>query len=291
MAENAVSEQEIAAAAEAEARELAIAVGDIIPDEEDKPETEEAEEVAAEPEKKDDYVAPMIPKQRLDEVSAENRALKDRIATLEALEQRAPATTQPSDYELAEERRDALQQRADEMLIEGDIEDRKPLLREIREIDKALVRADMQNEMRQMESVSTLKQVVDQAQRDYDFLNPDSENFDSDAVSVLNARQAELINTGQSAAVALQNAINEKADKLARMSGLEKVMPDKGQASRESRNTEARKKAADASINQPAGMPLQADRDKFLVNTATMTAKQILALPEADRAKAMGDVL
>lgn len=294
--------EEQAAAAEQAEREAAIAIGDII--EEEKPVELDAEvlkdiakdDVAPDvttPEKKDEY---MIPKARLDELSSENKALKERLQALEASQVTKPEVEDV--YSQLETKRDELSAKADELLVEGDITARQAVLKEIRLLDKQIYKAEIQSELAQEKNTSTLNEVVSWAEKTYTFLNPESETYDADAVALINARQSSLMQAGQSPALALHNAIQEKAEKLVLLFGGQTTQDDPNADAKNSaaelkaaREKAAREKAASASVNQPAGLPLQTDKDKLILNTATMTAKQILALPEAERAKLMGDAI
>lgn len=270
----------------------AVAMGDII-EEPKADETVPNEPVKDEPDpgKKEEY---SIPKARFDELSGENKALKERLLALEeTVKAKAPVQDdQPNQYQQMEEKRDALQDQADQMLVEGDLDGRKAVLKEIRSIDRELSKAELMYEvnqrMAQKETAASMESVISQAYEAYPFLDTKSDSFDGDAVAAINAYQQALIEAGQSPAAALQSAVAEKGPKFAKLLGTTNAQVDELKAAREK---QAREKAAATSTAQPASLPARTEKNSFISDTARMTAAQILALPEAERARAMGDTL
>lgn len=308
--EGAGEGDEPAAPQEDAERAAAIARGDVIESPEDKPfsaeflaeiagkgESKAEGETTDEKKDKDGF----IPKARFNEVNDELKSAKERIAALEAgkgkdADTDARETEQPSEVEQMETRRDELQLKADELLIQGELEERMAILKEIRTLDRQIAKAEMSVEMRkendQQKVVASLNAVAAKAYELYPFLDVNSETCDTDAVIAVKARRDELMMQGKSPAEALQTAVDEKGPKFAKILG---VKEDPGTLTagqiREQRERQAKEKAAATSLEQPAQLPQKTDKDTFAVDVKALTPEQIKKMPESEKARLRGDVL
>lgn len=279
--------------AEEKAYADAVAMGDIIPEPvEDKLDADVLAEIAGEPvpaeQKKEDHV---IPKARFDELATENKALKELLAKAEAAK---PENNNAIDFDAIEAQRMDLQLKADELLLEGNTEDRKPLLQEIRKIDKYLAKAeailDIDSKIKEQKTNESMSVVIASAYELYPFLNNESDTFDNDAVTLINLEQKKYMDQGYDAANALKLAVQDKAPKFAKLNGITDNDTNKADAVRQERAKTEKQKAAAASLSQPASLPSKSDRDSFKVNVAGLSAAQIKAMPEDQKAILRGDV-
>lgn len=296
MSETVENEEKVEQTEEERAYAHALAIGDII---EEIPEVktedvveEETEIVDKEESKKVVQEEISIPKPRFDELAQENKALKERLALLEQSKPAVQQQQEANEVEVLEQKRDALQDRADELMLEGDLESRKAIIKEIRQIDRKIARTEVMSDVEarlynQQISV-TMENVVQNACSQYPFLDANSDSFDNDAVTVINSTQAAYMQQGYDAAKALQLAVQEKAPKFASLLNVA-TKTDKADEVRQTRDKAAKEKASNASINQPAPLPSKADKSTLDININTLSAAQIKAMPEEQRARLRGD--
>lgn len=263
-----------------------------------------------------DEKAGAIPKARLDaeiakrnaeamkrkDVETENATLKAQLAErskpAETVEEVA-AEPQPDSLEaLRAELRD-VRKKGREALLDGELE----LCDELTDKADELVEQIAEKKAHSVNTTtkaatdlaSALDSVAAKAYEKYPFLDvSNKETVDADAVSLVISRRNELIKGGMSQPAALQQAIDEKAPKFAKLYGL--VDSDgketaAAKTTREAREKAARDKNANASLRQP-GQPLGSEKEgTFKVNVAKISDEEFDALPEKVKAKMRGDTV
>lgn len=310
----ATTEESQQPTAEEREYEAAVARGDIIEEPAEKPLNQEiladiaatSEELSpAQPEaegsadeKRDDGT---IPRARFNEVNEELKSLREKLAAMEAKDfsDDSPAVAQPqlSEVEILESKLDELHEKADSLLLEGEVEERRAVLKEIRKIDRQLAKAEVMAEVEQRSDQHRVQESMDEvaakAYVAFPFLDIESDKCDMDAVNSVKTRRNELIAEGKPPAEALQKAVDEKGPKFARILGVAVPTRDtaKGDDIRAAREKEARERAANASLSQPAVLPSKAEKDSFAVDVDALTPAQIKALPEEEKARLRGDTL
>lgn len=274
--------------AEEKAYADAVASGDIIPEQMEVTANEPEEQIVEEPPASPKDI--MIPKPRFDELAEENKALKERIAAFEAQKPQPEAPASVDTMDVLENRLITLQDKADELMLEGDLDNRKPIIKEIRELERYIAKtnavAEVEAKLRNQQVTASMEQVIQSAYTEFPFLDNASPQYDADAVTLINAVQSSYMQQGYDAAQALAMAVKEKAPRFAPPSVQSGVQNEV----KESREKAAKTKAASATLNQPASLPSKTDKNVFEVNVNTLTAAQIKGMSEEQKARLRGDI-
>jgi hypothetical protein len=301
-------------------RQAAIDRGDVIAEPDDDLDPELLAKVAGEeikPDEKEDDKP--IPKARFNEVNEKAKAAAEENERLKAENEalKAGKTTEKTAEELAEEtrlaeeaeienpttiagmeaKRDRLQEQADEMLIEvgPQDEERKAIVKQVNELNKEIAKKELRAENHVEQTKADLQRDIQAATKEclalYPFLDArDKEGRDVDAILAVNHRRDELVAGGKSFVEALRQAVDEKGPKFAKSNGFT-VDDAKAEEVRKKREEDAIRKAASASLKQPARLPSQGDKEGFKVNIDDLTGKQIAAMDEKEKARLRGDTL
>lgn len=285
-----------------EEEQAAIARGDLIIDVNADVAAVDGNDAAASqaPKKGDD----LIPRARFNEVNeqlkaekAERELLTAQIKELQArtageIKQAEAAVVEPvqSPRELLKD----LRQRAFDAKIEGDIELADQLEDQIVDVILQMSAEQTRAEQTKVVVANSINEVAAAAIKKYPFLDANSPDVDVDAGIAVRTRWAELEAEGYQSAVALQMAVDEKGPKFAKINGLElPAEPSADEAARvkAAREKAAREKAAATSVAQPAMLPNKSDKSSFAVDVNNLSAAQMKALPEEEKARLRGDVL
>lgn len=238
-----------------------------------------------------------IPKARFNEV---NEARKEAEARAEALERELQAikmqqqpTTAPAPTPAAPAAPafnvDEAEQRYIELLMEGETAEAAKLRGQINHqlgMDAARRAIDIQ---RAEAEAAALQTVADKAVDAWPYLNtPDG----ADALDLIKASRDSYIARGMAPSKALQLAVDKIAPKFAPAEDLTPPKVDGGKPPVDTRTANAIARGAQASQAQPpvvqAGIGNRATAGT--VDVATLTDEQFDALPEAEKAKARGDI-
>ena len=224
--------------------------------------------------------APMIPKARLDEVLEENRRLK---AQLEA----PPEQVQRQADELLdtlEQQREELQEQADSLLMEGDLEQRKAVIKQLRECDRQIARLEARHELERDKGETKAKNdiaaVVSQATATYTFLDATGEQADQVAINAVNSLMQSYVAGGMAPPAALQQAVDELGPVFAVKHGVP-TAPDRQRQVREQRERSARERAVDTLNRQPDMLPQRAD--KSLTTAGKLSARDVASMSEEQK--------
>ena len=258
-----------------------------------------------------------IPKSRFDEQVAKEReraeAAERRAAEAEARlnaqqpkeEKPDPVSTKVDDLEA---RIEALQDKRDGFLVDGNTEKAAEVRREIRVLEKELrevERGALRQEAEQIAArrmeAQTAEQLIDtvvsKLESEFSVLNQGSDDYDPRMVNFVLAEQHRLITELKlTPHEALQRAGKETMELFGHKPAGSKVDRDeKPETPAEKRQREARAKVADTVARQPASLKdagLDSDKagqDKVDLDVNKLTEAEFNALPAAQLAKLRGD--
>ena len=258
-----------------------------------------------------------IPKSRFDEQVAKEReraeAAERRAAEAEARlnaqqpkeEKPDPVSTKVDDLEA---RIEALQDKRDGFLVDGNTEKAAEVRREIRVLEKELrevERGALRQEAEQIAArrmeAQTAEQLIDtvvsKLESEFPVLNKESDDFDPRMVNFVLAEQQRLITELKlTPHEALQRAGKETMELFGHKPAGSKVdREEKPETPAEKRQREARAKVADTVARQPASLKdagLDSDKagqGKVDLDVNKLTEAEFNALPAAELAKLRGD--
>ena len=282
-------------------------------DETEEPATEEPEEVVAEDEaveqpdegtEQDDAeeepVAeqkpakkPMVPKARLDEVLAKQKALQKQLDEINAANEKAEEAPESYDF-------DAKEVEYQNMVLDGETEKAVALRREIRKAERDTLEYEMRQEMSQTvnqdRQMTALQQAANAMEDAYPVFNRNSDDFNEDMTNeVVELRDAFMMK-GYEAVDALSKAVKYvvKDHDLDQVQESAPSLAGKAQKSDELAKKRAqvskKLKAADAQPPQLPGESSSNHGEKAL-DLSTMTEEEFDALPEATLKRLRGDIL
>lgn len=245
-----------------------------------------------------------IPKSRFDEAVGKERdareAAERRAQELERqLAERAAQVTETEQVAELEKGIEALEVQYQELLLDGNTAEAAKIMRQIRVAERQIATAEAESK-----ALSRTQQVLEQErfnvaiarlEADYPELNPQSEVYDQDLVDLVLSKQGALI---RSQGMSPSEAIAKAADDVAKRFLVRKpVEPEKkGLAPQADRTKQAVDKALTAQRSQPpslkeAGMDSDKLGEKELPDVTKMTADEFDALPEATKARLMGNLV
>lgn len=249
------------------------------------------DEQVADPAKKEDE--PFIPKARLDELSQQVKQEREKNAALEArleaLEQGKPL--EKKEPEVKVDSRQVLKELREQhrtALLEGDTEAMDTIEDQMDSLRIQIAKEEINGEQKQTAVATSLEQVSADAFKLYPFLDNKSETADPDAINAVISHRDFLASQGMPIVDALKEAIAVKGPRFAKLNGVEVAIDTKAN---DGRDAEALKRAANASVQQPAALTGRVVNDNFSIDINQMTDKQYLAQPEEVKAKLRGDVL
>jgi len=289
------SEAEVETEAEAEAEEETEAEAEEETEaetEEDVPhETEEtvAKELKEEPEKKETK-PPMIPKSRLDEVLAQNKALKKRIAQTEEAEKAAEEAPEAYDF-------DAKEDEYMDAVLDGDKDKAKTIRKEIRQAQRTQIETeltkDIETKVTRNSTANAVKDVASSIEEAFPIFDANSDQFNKELTDEVNKYMTGFISSGQNPVEALEEATTYVLQKNNMLdSSTVADVPALGQAKEQKQRSQVSKKlkAADAQPPELPGESSAAKGEKAL-DVNNMTPEEFDALPDATLKRLRGDVL
>tara|TARA_R100001079_G_scaffold64204_1_gene33275 strand:+ start:27 stop:1022 length:996 start_codon:yes stop_codon:yes gene_type:complete len=262
---------------------------DVSHETEEAKETEEVEAKEAEPEKKETK-SPMIPKSRLDEVLAQNKALKKRIAQTEEAEKAAEETPDAYDF-------DAKEEAYMDAVLDGDKDKAKAIRKEIRQAQRTQLETeltkDIESKVTRSSTETAIRDAASAIEEAFPIFDASSDQFNKELTDEVNKYMTGFISSGQNPVEALEEAttyVLQKNNMLDSSTGAE--VPVLGQAKEQKKRSEVSKKlkAADAQPPELPGESSAAKGEKAL-DIHNMTPEEFDALPDATLKRLRGDVL
>ena len=277
-------------------------------DESDEDEEGEEDEEDDEEEEDDDDRGNRIPRGRLNKVLRqrdEERELRleqqQRMAWLEKqlesliqkeTKQQAPAEPEPEPYDF-----DSKEEQYIELILQGETKQATALRKEInkardaeykRQVSAAKEAAaeDAVNKAESSRDEERFQMLLEDITEEYAFLDDESDDYNEKAVRMANNLMASYIQDGKSKSMALKMAVEDI------LPFFEKKEEVKAPVSK--RKTEARRKAAKASNQQPPsakGVKGKKQREFDISDVEKMTERQFNELSAREKAKLRGDLV
>ena len=252
-------------------------------------ETEEVEAKETEPEKKETK-SPMIPKSRLDEVLAQNKALKKRIAQTEEAEKAAEETPNAYDF-------DAKEEEYMDAVLDGDKDKAKAIRKEIRQAEATKMETeltrDIETKVTRNSTANAVQDAASAIEEAFPIFDANSDQFNKELTDEVNKYMTGFISSGQNPVEALEEATTYVLQKNNMLDfSTDTNAPVLGQAKEQKKRSEVSKKlkAADAQPPELPGESSAAKGEKAL-DVNNMTPEEFDALPDATLKRLRGDVL
>ena len=252
-------------------------------------ETEEVEAKETEPEKKETK-SPMIPKSRLDEVLAQNKALKKRIAQTEEAEKAAEETPNAYDF-------DAKEEEYMDAVLDGDKDKAKAIRKEIRQAEATKMETeltrDIETKVTRNSTANAVQDAASAIEEAFPIFDANSDQFNKELTDEVNKYMTGFISSGQNPVEALEEATTYVLQKNNMLdSSTVADVPALGQAKEQKQRSQVSKKlkAADAQPPELPGESSAAKGEKAL-DVNNMTPEEFDALPDATLKRLRGDVL
>lgn len=269
----------------------------------DEPDSAEPEEVEAEEEPEELPLAaeaeekapksPMVPKSRLDEVLAKQKALQKQVDDMKAAAE-TPAEA-PEEYDFDEKEIEYQQ-----LVLDGEAEKAVALRKEIRAAEKAQIAFEMEQKMgqtvQQSQQATALQQAASEMEAAFPVFDQNSDQFNEEYTNeVVELRDAFIIK-GYDPVDALGKAVNY----VVKDRGLDSQTPEESALAAPQQKVEvaAKKKATvakklKAAESQPPELEGEgsSSRGENVVDFASMSEEEFNALPEATLRRLRGDVV
>ena len=236
---------------------------------------------------------PMVPKARLDEVLAKQKALQKQLDEINAANEKAEEAPESYDF-------DAKEVEYQNMVLDGETEKAVALRREIRQAERAALEYEMRQEMSQTVSqdrqMTALQQAANAMEEAYPVFDRNSESFNEEYTNeVVELRDAFMMK-GYEAVDALSRAVkyvvkdhdlDQSAEEAPSLAGkarpVDEVAKKRAQVSK-------KLKAAEAQPPELPGESSSAKGEKGW-DISSMTEEEFDALPEATLKRLRGDIL
>lgn len=291
--EVAEEEEEVVAEAEEEepVEEPEETVAEEEPEEEAEPEPETEEELPLAAEKSSNKK--MVPKARLDEVLAKQKALQKQLDEVNAANEKSDEAPEAYDF-------DAKEDEYQNLMLDGENAKATALRREIRQAERAMFQYEMRQEMAQNISadrqMTALQQAAAAMEEAYPVFDQNSESYSEDLTNEVVELRDAFIARNYDAVDALSKAVqyvvksndlDQPADSAPSLAGksspVDEVAKKRAQVSK-------KLKAAEA---QPPELPGESSSNhgEKGIDLSTLTEEEFDALPEATLKRLRGDIL
>lgn len=236
---------------------------------------------------------PMVPKARLDEVLAKQKALQKQLDEINAANEKAEEAPESYDF-------DAKEVEYQNMVLDGETEKAVALRREIRKAERDTLEYEMRQEMSQTvnqdRQMTALQQAANAMEAAYPVFDRNSDDFNEDITNEVVELRDAFIMKGYEAVDALSKAAKYvvKDHDLDQAQESAPSLAGKAQKSDElakKRSQVSKKlKAAEA---QPPELPGESSSNhgEKALDLSTMTEEEFDALPEATLKRLRGDIL
>ena len=236
---------------------------------------------------------PMVPKARLDEVLAKQKALQKQLDEVNAANVKSEEAPESYDF-------DAKEVEYQNMVLDGESAKAVALRREIRKAERAELEFEMRQEMSQTVSQdrqqTALQQAANAMEEAYPVFDRNSEDFSEEMTNEVVELRDAFMSTGYEAVDALSKAVKYVVKDHDLDQAQESVPSLAGKAQKtdelaKKRASVSRKlKAADA---QPPELPGESSsmHGEKTSNLSDMTEEEFAALPEATLKRLRGDIL
>jgi len=274
--------------------------------EEEAPEEPETEEAVAEneegvPEASEEPAAeektrksPMVPKSRLDEVLAKQKALQKQLDEVKAANEKPEEAPEEYNY-------DEKEVEYQNALLDGEVDKAAALRREIRQAERAQLEFEMRQEMSQTvaqdRQMTALQQAAAAMEEAYPVFNANSENFNQEYTNEVVELRDAFIMKGYDTVDALAKAVNYVVKDRSLDQSAEEDQPalaGKGKSvdevAKKRKEVSRKLKAAEA---QPPELPTESVNGpgEKGIDISKLTEDEFDALPEATLRRLRGDII
>ena len=257
------------------------------------PETaEEVETTAKEQDKK-----PMVPKSRLDEVLAKQKALQKQLDDMKAAQE--VIENAPEEYDFA-----AKEVEYQSLLLDGEADKAAALRQEMRAAEKAQISYEMRQEMNQTvtqsQQATALQTAANELEANFPVFDQNSEVYNAEYTQeVIDLRDAFIVQ-GYGPVDALSKAANfviksndiaaPTAEEGSTLAGTKAPTPQQDEVAKKRAEVSKKLKAAES---QPPELPGEssADRGEKSLDINTMSEEEFNALPPDTLKRLRGDIL
>jgi hypothetical protein len=231
--------------------------------------------------------APMVPKSRLDEVLAKNKAMQKRLKEVEAAEQQAAQNAPEYAF-------DEKESQYQDYVLNGETELATALRNEIRNAEKEQfmfeVQAKMGQTVRQNQEMTELQQKAAEIEATFSVLSENSPDFDADlqneVIELRNAFITQGYTPADSLAKATEYTLAVKKPELLRTA--DTLAPTANQALQQKANTANINKKLQAANAQPPAMKGESKTEKK-VDLSVLSSDEFDALPAETLRRMRGD--
>ena len=236
---------------------------------------------------------PMVPKARLDEVLAKQKALQKQLDEINAANEKAEEAPESYDF-------DAKEVEYQNMVLDGETEKAVALRREIRKAERATLEYEMRQEMSQTvnqdRQMTALQQAANAMEDAYPVFNRDSDDYNEDMTNEVVELRDAFIMKGYEAVDALSKAVKYvvKDHDLDQAQESAPSLAGKAQKSDELAKKRAQvSKKLKAAEAQPPELPGESSsmHGERAMDLSAMTEEEFAALPEATLKRLRGDIL
>jgi len=236
---------------------------------------------------------PMVPKARLDEVLAKQKALQKQLDEIEASKQKAEEAPEAYDFDVKE-------LEYQNMVLDGETEKAVALRREIRKAERGALEYEMRQEMNQTvnqdRQMTALQQAANAMEEAYPVFNQNSGEYNEDMTNEVVELRDAFIMKGYEAVDALSKAVkyvvkDHDLDQTEQPApSLAGTAPKSDELAKKRAQVSKKLKAADAQPPELPGESSAAKGEKGW-DVAAMTEEEFDALPEATLRRLRGDIL
>ena len=236
---------------------------------------------------------PMVPKARLDEVLAKQKALQKQLDEINAANEKAEEAPESYDF-------DAKEVEYQNMVLDGETEKAVALRREIRKAEREQLEYEMRQEMSQTvnqdRQMTALQQAANAMEEAYPVFNANSAEFNEDYTNEVVELRDAFIMKGYEAVDALSKAVKYvvKDHDLDQVAEEAPSLAGKAQKTDELAKKRAQvSKKLKAAEAQPPELPGESSstHGEKGIDLSTMTEEEFDALPEATLKRLRGDIL
>ena len=259
------------------------------PEVEEQPEPEESEtedeveeQVAEEPEPDKKEAPKMIPKSRLDEVLAQNKALKKRIEQSEKVQKEIEETPEAYDFDSREEEyMDAV--------LDGDKDKAKAIRKEIRQAEASKMESELTRDIEQKVTRSSTETAIQDAAHAIE----EADDFNETLTAEVNKYMTGFVQSGQNPVEALEEATTYVLQKNNMLDASTESVPTLGNTDPTAKKKAQVSKKLKAAESQPPDLPGEssANKGEQPYDLNNMTEEEFDALPEATLKRIRGDIL
>ena len=198
---------------------------------------------------------------------------------------------------------EAMEQKHADLLLDGNVKEATAIMKQIRTMERQIAVAEAEQRASRLTAqaleADRAAAVVARIEADFPEMNPQSESYDQDIVDLVLSKQQSMVRQGVAPSQALDRAAREVAERFLKKEPPKEKPEPKGldtSKTAEERRKQAVEQALATQKQQPASMRetgMDSDKmgEKGLPDVTKMTAEEFAALPEATKARMLGNLV